>query len=84
MFRLFIILFILLSVGCTTLPPRDEFVGLACKDQTALLYDYAKENRRLAVGSTILGVAGIATGVGGILAAKRVGDGVKAMAAGAP
>jgi hypothetical protein len=74
----------IMAGGCTTLPNKTEFLALECKEQTALLYDFAKENRALAIGGVVTGVIGIGTGVAGIVAAGKVGDGVKALANGMP
>ena len=65
-------------IGCTSLPARDEFLALECKEQTALLYDYAKENRRWAIAGTVLGAGGVVVGVWAEVTANGIAQGLKA------
>jgi hypothetical protein len=50
-------------VGCTSLPPKEEFLQLPENEKWSLAYDYMKETRRWAIGATIIGTA--AGGVAG-------------------
>ena len=72
------ILLLNMLIGCTSLPVRDEFLKLECKEQTALLYDYAKENRRWAITGTVLGAGGVVVGVWAEVTANGIAQGLKA------
>lgn len=63
MTRMVLALSLLLLTACASLPPREEFAAMECKQQTAILYEYALDNRKLAYTGIGIGVVSAATGV---------------------